>query len=198
MIFNKQSEYDSQQFKQLSAANERIINTEFFDCIFIDCLFNEATFKQCHFQNCEFKRCDLSLVHWTGSTFQNGRFQQTKLIGVDWSRLAWSKYIKESPLHFDSCILDYGTFIGLNLHKQKMVDCSIKDVDFSDADLTKATFERSDLTRTQFRNTNITKANFQQARNYDINPQRNKVSQAQFSMPEAIALLHSLDIKLID
>ncbi len=101
-------------------------------------------------------------------------------------------------MHFAECVLDYGTFMGLELHRLTAVSCSIKDVDFSGADLTEANFKGSTFTNSQFRNTTLAKANFQQAKEYTIDIRSNDVSKAKFSMPEAVSLLHSLDIVLED
>ncbi|MEM7336583.1 MAG: pentapeptide repeat-containing protein [Chloroflexota bacterium] len=197
MLKNNQ-DYEDQQFKQLSAEKEQFKGLYFEDCHFIDCLFSEATFERCQFNECTFQNCDLSLTVWEGSSFQNGRFKHSKLIGVDWTRLTWSKYVKESPLRFEHCALDYGTFIGLSIQKQKMSSCSLKEVDFTEANLTGTVFDDCDLTGTQFRHTNCTKAQFQTAKNYLINPKINDLTNAQFALPEAVNLLHAMDIVISD
>ena len=198
MDFKSNSEYDDRIFERLVLENGRIDNIEFYDCQFVDCKFRESEITQCKFHDCTFQRCDLSLVKWSGSSFQNGRFNNSKLIGIDWTKVAWHRFLKDAPIRFEECVLDYGTFIGLELHRLTAVSCSIKDVDFSGADLTAANFKGSAFTQSQFRNTTLTKANFQQAKEYTIDIQINDVTKAKFSMPEAVALLESLDIVLED
>lgn len=95
-------------------------------------------------------------------------------------------------------MLDYGTFIGLKLHKISFQACSLKDVEFSEADLTQADFRKAILTNSRFRNTNLTRADFTNASNYAIDVSHNNVEKARFSMPEAIALLHCMDIELVE
>ncbi len=198
MDFEPNSEFDDQRFAGLDLENGRIQTIEFYDCHFVDCNFREAEIAECKFHDCTFQRCDLSLVNWADSSFQGCNFQDSKLIGVDWTFVAWNKFIKEAPVRFEACVLDYGTFMGLELLRLTAVSCSIKDVDFSGANLTEANFKGSTFTKSQFRNTTLTKANFQQAKEYTIDIRSNDVSKAKFSMPEAVALLHSLDIVLED
>ncbi len=198
MMLNNHNDYENQQFKQLTLEQHQFKGIYFDECVFEDCRFSETAFEQCQFNDCRFERCDFSLCSWDGSTFQNGRFLHSKLIGIDWTRLTWSKFVKDSPFTFEDCVLDYGTFIGLTLQKQRMISCSLKEVDFTEADLSKASFKESMLTGSHFRNTKLTKANFQLATNYHINPKINEITKAQFTLPEAVNLLESMDIELID
>ena len=197
-MLNDHHDYENQQFTQLNIEKHAFKGIYFEECRFIDCQFSETSFEQCQFHECVFHNCDLSLTRWQGSSFQNGRFYQSKLIGINWTRLNWSKFVKESPLLFEGCSLDYSTFLGLNIQKQIMSDCSLKDVDFTEADLTGANFSGSNLTGAQFRHSKLMKANFEKATGYAINPQINSLKQAQFSLPEAINLLESMDIILLE
>ena len=70
------------------------------------------------------------------------------------------------------------------------------DVDFREADLSKADFSGTDLTGAQFGRTNLTGANLESARNYRIVPAENTLKGARFSLPEAMSLLSGLDIEI--
>ena len=50
----------------------------------------------------------------------------------------------------------------------------------------------------QFRQCNLTRANFEEATGYAIDVKLNEVSKARFSLPEAVSLLRSLDIVLVE
>jgi uncharacterized protein YjbI with pentapeptide repeats len=76
------------------------------------------------------------------------------------------------------------------------VDCQIKNADFYNAELNGSKFKGSDLESTLFENTNLTGTDFREAKNFSIHPLMNKIKDAQFSMPEAIALLRALGIKV--
>ena len=76
--------------------------------------------------------------------------------------------------------------------------CQAHDVDFREADLSKASFSFSDLANSMFVNSNLTTADFSYAYNYSIDIKTNKIAKAKFMLPEANALLHGLDINLVD
>jgi uncharacterized protein YjbI with pentapeptide repeats len=66
------------------------------------------------------------------------------------------------------------------------VACSLREVDFTSADLSETVFERCDLTMAIFSQTNLEKADFTTAFNYQIDPEQNRMKKARFS-PEGIA-----------
>ena len=91
-------------------------------------------------------------------------------------------------------MINHGTFIGLELKAIQIKNCIAHEVDFREADLSKANFEGTDLSGSLFNNTNLTEADLGQARNYQIDPGMNILKQAKFSLPEAMGLLYSMDI----
>jgi uncharacterized protein YjbI with pentapeptide repeats len=56
----------------------------------------------------------------------------------------------------------------------------------------------TDFANALFGRTNLSRANFAEAINYDIDVFNNEIKAAKFSRHEAIRLLDSLDIELID
>ncbi len=103
-----------------------------------------------------------------------------------------------NSVNFVDCDLSYSVFIGLTLRKMIVTKCVAKDVDFAEADLTQADFTYTDLAESQFLHTNLTEADFTHARNYWIDAGLNTLKQARFSLPEAIALLRSMNIVLVE
>jgi uncharacterized protein YjbI with pentapeptide repeats len=194
--FESQDEYENQSFAGITLEAHQIRAKTFYHCTFAHCRFRETEFRKCQFSDCTFQECDLSLVTVEGSSFRNTEFKKSKLIGVNWSVASWSKFVLQSPLTFYECVIDYSTFIGLALHNISFKGCMAREVEFAEADLSGADFSHAVLTRSRFRNTNLTGANFKDAADYTIDVTLNKVSKATFSLPEAIALLRSLDIKL--
>ena len=77
-------------------------------------------------------------------------------------------------------------------------DCVAMDVDFREADLSHSDFGGTDLSESLFRHTDLTEADLSRARNYHIDPSENVLRQARFSLPEAMSLLHSMDIVLVE
>jgi fluoroquinolone resistance protein len=88
--------------------------------------------------------------------------------------------------------------MGLKLGGIQIKDCIALDVDFRQADLSEADFAGTDLSQSLFGDTNLSQADLSRACNYDIDPGLNVLRQARFSLPEALSLLHSMDIVLVD
>jgi uncharacterized protein YjbI with pentapeptide repeats len=131
------------------------------------------------------------------SMFSDISFLECKISGVDWTKASWDSLIIK-PLRFEASFLNGSCFYGLCLEEFSFKECQIKDVDFREANLEKADFYYSDLKETLFINTNLTKANFAYAKNFDINIRTNTLKGALFSRYDALKLLESLDIKLVD
>jgi uncharacterized protein YjbI with pentapeptide repeats len=75
-----------------------------------------------------------------------------------------------------------------------MVKCEAKEVDFIEADLTGGDFKNTDFNQSVFFKTNLTKVNFSRATNYSIDIKTSTVTNARFSLPEAMSLLYNFDI----
>ncbi len=189
-------EYFDQIFENILVDQEKILTTKFTDCKFVKCSFESAKFSNCRFFNCTFQECDLSLAQITGSSFPSTRFERSKLIGVNWTQGNWSLSNLNKLDGFFDCMLNHSTFIGLNLKGIQIKNCLANEVDFREADLSKANFEGTDLHKSLFNHTNLTEADLSQARNYQIDAGTNILKQAKFSLPEAMGLLYSMDIVL--
>ncbi len=187
-------EYYDQRFENIHSEPGEILRSKFTDCTFVKCAFESVVLSNCRFTNCTFKECDLSLAQLYGSAFPSTVFEKSKIIGVDWTQGNWDNIGLSNLSGFFDCILNHSTFMGLDLKSIQTKDCIANEVDFRDANLSKANFQGTDLARSLFGNTNLTEADLSQARNYDIDAQNNIVKQAKFSLPEAIALLYSMDI----
>ena len=95
-------------------------------------------------------------------------------------------------------MLNDSSFFGLTLNELKLKECKLYDVDFRDSDLAHSTMTYCDFTNSLFMNTNLKSVNFSESSNFTINIFNNKLSKAKFSRYEAMSLLDSLDIELID
>ena len=158
----------------------------------------ESALDNCRFTDCTFDGCDLSLAELNGSSFSNVRFSKTKAVGIDWTRATWPAKRIGNPIGFSESAISHSTFIGLSLKGIQLRDCIAADVDFREADLTQSDFSGTDLSDSLFLHTDLTEADFSRARNYRIDPSQNKITQAKFSLPEAISLLYSMDIEMIE
>jgi uncharacterized protein YjbI with pentapeptide repeats len=193
-----QGYYAEQTFKGIHRAGAQFASSEFYDCTFVRCAFAGSTFRKCRFVNCTFQQCDLRLIQVPESAFSGTRFEDSKVVGVDWTQADWAAVGLGDPIGFFECAIGHCTFIGLDLKGIQIKGCVATDVDFREADLTGADLRGSDLAESLFGNTNLTEADLSSARNYHIPPEKNVLSRAKFSLPEAMALLYSMDIVLIE
>ena len=195
---DKKSEYLSENFVGLDLTDQNMVCKVFEDCTFTDCNFSEATFKECKFIDCQFSKCNLSVVKLGYSKFMDVVFDECKLVGVDWTRASWSSVVASSPIKFHKCIINDSSFFGLVLEELVIEDCKAHDVDFREGSFTEANFSYSDFSNSLFNRTNLMGADFIEARNYAIDVFCNEIKRAKFSRFEAINLLDSLEIELID
>jgi fluoroquinolone resistance protein len=192
------ADYADQTFREVHVEHGEIVSSEFYDCVFVRCSFVESVFRKCGFVNCAFRECDLSLVQVPESRFSSSRFENTKVIGVNWTEADWATTGLGDPMGFLKCAISHSTFIALRLKGIQIRDCVAVDVDFREADLAQADFGGTDLSKSMFGKTDLSEADLSRARNYSIDPGRNVLKGAKFSLPEAMSLLHSMDIVLVE
>lgn len=194
-----QNYYTHKQFNYLDLNNGTLVSSEFQDCTFSDCQFQQAKFQSCSFTDCTFIACDLSMFIPSKSTFRDVKFSKCRLLGVDWGKASWGKHSLHSllkSLDFNDCVINFSSFMGLELRDLKLIRCIAHEVDFSEGDFSGADFAQTDLNNAIFRNTKLNKANFVGAANYMIDPGNNQISSAHFSLPEAMGLLYAMDIEI--
>jgi uncharacterized protein YjbI with pentapeptide repeats len=190
------SEYIEQAFKGENLNGVEIAGSIFQDCTFEGCTFSESIFRSCRLINCVFRGCDLSLIQVPGSMISGTRFENTKVIGVNWTLANWQEKGIWDPIQFKKCALNHSTFLGVNLSGIKVRRSEAVNVDFREADLSRVDFAFTDLTDSLFISTNLAGADLRYAKNYQIDPTKNQIEGARFSMPEVLALLYSMEIEI--
>jgi uncharacterized protein YjbI with pentapeptide repeats len=191
-------EIEGRSFSGLDLDGQEIGFKEFYGCVFSKCSFLETTFRSCRFVDCEFRECNLGLCRVKDCSFSNTRFQDSQVIGVDWTEASWPKRGFLRTVDFRSCALNHSTFIGLSLREIELTRCVARDVDFTEADLSRADLTHTDFSQSRFLHTDLTEADLTGATNYAIAPNRNVLKKTKFSLPEAVSLLYGLDIILTD
>lgn len=184
--------HDDHSFSNIKLeAKTKIIEAEFTGCEFTSCKFSEVSFFDCHFEDCIFDNCNMGSISVKHTSFQNVMFKDTKLTGIQWAEAS-------NPLdvNFNRCLMNYSSFIGVNLRNTHLLDCELKDTDFAEANLSKSNCRLSDFSGARFVNTNLVQADFTDARNYSIHPDGNILGKTKFSLPEALSLLAVYDIIL--
>lgn len=191
------TEYSDAKFTGLTQPELVLRGRRFEYCTFTNCAFTEAKVLACTFLDCTFERCDLSLSSVRDSVFTRVDFRECKLMGINWAEIEQTNQFFK-PFDFTNCNLNYGTFIGLDLKKVRLVECSALDADFAEADLTEAICTGTDFAESRFLHTNLSQADFTNARNYRIVPDLNTLKGAKFSLPEALSLLRNMEIVIVD
>ncbi len=197
-VIHTQTRYADETFREVHVDQGELVSSEFYDCLFLRCRFVGTLLRGCRFAGCTFQRCDLSLVQVVQSTFSSTRFEDSTVIGVDWTQADWSPGGLGDPVSFHNCAISHSTFIGLRLRGIQIRDSVARDVDFREADLSHGDFRGTDLADSIFIHTDLTEADLSRARNYHMDPGRNVLTQARFSLPEAMSLLYGMDIVLTE
>jgi uncharacterized protein YjbI with pentapeptide repeats len=91
-------------------------------------------------------------------------------------------------------LLDYAKFYALKLKKMTFLNCSLVSADFMKSNLTEALFDNCNLRLTVFSETIANKADFSTSYNYTIDPEKNKIKKAKFSLDGLVGLLAKYDI----
>lgn len=82
------------------------------------------------------------------------------------------------------------------MKKTSFIDCSMKETDLAEADLSGSLFKNCDLLHANFMHTMLEKADFRSAINYAIDPEQNKIKKAKFSYVGVVGLLSKYDIDI--
>ena len=182
--------YINQVFNKTLMPQTGTIDTQFDGCTFKNCDLTQADFFGCDFIKCTFEHCNLSMVKFGHSGFDKVHFDGCKMIGVDFSHTKDFLF----SIDFSNCILDYAAFMKKKNRKAKFSNCSLKGTDFSEADLTSAIFEKCDLSTAVFMRSTLSSANFVSSYNFTIDPEKNLLRKAKFSVDGLSGLLENYGI----
>ena len=172
-----------------------IFNAVFENVTFELCNWQSLKIENCSFVDCTFINCNLSLIEAVGTSFVNIKFVDSKLVGVNWSKIRGFMGVS---LSFENCNLDYSRFAEISFLRSKIYKCSAKQTDFFKSDLTECDCRKSDFSEANFGSSKLIKADFREATNYfiDIFENRNSLKGAKFSHLEVENLLSPLEIKI--
>jgi len=175
MNIYKEENFEGIEFNGIQDIKD-IKSKSFYNCTFTNCDFTESDFSFSLLSDCIFEDSNLSLIKLDETKIHSAQFNRCKILGVDFTQIT-------------KC-----TFSSLDMVESEFIDSIIHQSDFFQAKLVKSCFSGSDLQDTIFEKTDLTEADFSNAKNYAINPLSNKVKNAQFTMPDAIHLLDTLDV----
>mgnify|MGYP003117681470 CR=1 FL=1 len=181
-----------QEFSKVDYTKIALPKGEYELCTFTSCDFSNSELSKIKFIECEFVGCNLSSVNIFGASFQEVKFMDCKMLGLRFD-LCDSFGL---AIDFSNCQLDHSSYYRVKLTNSRFLNCTLKDIDLSEADLTKVLVDKCDLSGAIFDRTNLEKADFSSAFNYSIDPENNKIKAASFSLPAITGLLDKYQLKI--
>lgn len=177
-------------FENKNFAEQPLTTGEYVNCTFINCNFGYVNLSHFIFDRCRFDTCNLSSVSVNQTALREISFVNCKMLGVHFDSCNPFLF----SVNFDNCMLNLSSFYKVKLKGIKFKNCSLHEVDFSEADLSNSSFDNCDLLQAVFDSSILEKADFRAALNFSINPERNKIKKARFSVQGLPGLLQHLDI----
>lgn len=165
---------------------------EFENCTFRNGQWMAADLTGARFTDCTFEQCDLSNAVLRDAGFRTVTFKGCKLLGLQFDQC--NTFLL--AMHFEHCRLDFSSFRSLMLKGARFTGCSLIEVDFSGTDLSQTTFHESDLAGALFDETVLEGADLRDARNLVLDPERNRIKGAHFTLDGLPGLLMRHRIKI--
>lgn len=162
-------------------------------CTFRNCNMESLKMGESKFIDCTFEECDLSNCDIHGTAFRNVRFASCKMIGLRFDTCNHFGLAMEMT----SSVLDYCIFTKVDLRKCNLMACSLKDVDFAEANLQKIEMTNCTLTGAIFYDTNLIGADLRESTEIIINPRDNQILKMKISQSELIGLLSNYKLIVV-
>jgi fluoroquinolone resistance protein len=181
------STFERNDFTQIPLAK-----CEYENCNFIICDFSNSTLAGIAFLNCRFSGCNLSMTKLTRTVFRDAQFLDCKMLGLHFGDCVQIGL----TLNMDNCNLSHSSFYKTKLKNSVFKNSRLHELDFTESDLSNVFFSGCDLNGSLFDNTNMEKADLRTAFNYNIDPERNRIKKAKFSLDGVPGLLNKYDIQI--
>ena len=179
-------------FSSEDFAGSSTIQKQYESCEFTNCNFASVNLSGVVFIDCRFVECDLSLSKLDNAAFRDCHFKKCKMLGMHFDKCNSFLF----RISTETCVLNLSSFYGMNLTKHIFNGATLHEVDFTSANLTSAVFSESDLTGAVFDRSVLEKADLTSAFNYIIDPERNNIRKAKFSVTGLPGLLMKYDITI--
>ena len=165
---------------------------EYENCTFKGFDFSSVDLSEFKFIECIFDNCNLSMVKLRNAVLSDTKFIGCKMLGLHFNEC---NQIGLSP-GFENCNLSQSSFYKTKLKKTIFKKLKLIETDFTESDVSSSLFEDCDFEGATFENTNLSKADFTTSFNYSIDPERNFIKKARFSLSGVQGLLHKYDIEI--
>ncbi len=186
-IYIVEKEFEKDDFTQTP-----LPKGEYEGCSFAYCDFSNSVLSGVQFSDCTFLHCNFSLAVLANTAFRGAKFKECKMLGLHFETCNEFGFVVD----FDTCILNHTSFYRKKLKKTVFYACKLQDVDFVESDLSGASFQQCDLLGAVFENTLLEKADFRNAYHYAVDPTKNRIKKARFSLTGLAGLLGAYDIEI--
>ena len=183
---------EDKSFEKIDFTVKPLPKADYEYCTFLNCNFSNADLSEILFLDCEFIGCNLSNADLNKTLLRDINFKDYKMLGL---RLDTCNGFGLA-FYFENCALNHSSFYKTNLKKIIFRNSHLHEVDFTEADLTSAVFDNCDLQNAHFENTILEKADLRSSFNYSIDPEKNNIKKARFSLREIPGLLGKYDIEI--
>jgi fluoroquinolone resistance protein len=177
--------FDKQDFVQVP-----LPKGEYEYCVFTGCELGNADLTNIFFLECRFEGCNLSMANLERATLRDVQFKECKMLGMRFDSCNQFGF----AIHIDHCSLNHSSFYKTKLKKTIFINASFHEADFTECNLSSSVFNNCDFAGATFDNTILEKADFRSSIHYSIDPQRNRIKKARFSLTGVIGLLDKYDI----
>ena len=184
--------FKAEAFQKHTFSETPLPKGEYEQCKFSGCDFSNSNLSGNIFSGCEFISCNLSLAKLSGTALREIVFKDSKLLGLHFEQCNGFGL----SFRFENCALDHSSFFKTKIRETIFHDCQLKEVDFSECDLSGSVFKGCDLHGARFDNTNLEKADLRTAYGFSIDPDRNRIRKARFSLAQLAGLLDKYDIEI--
>ena len=182
--------YAEETFNGTDFTLEYFETGDYENCQFINCRFTNTNLAECNLIDCKFVDCDLSNVNLAGLSIRNSEFNNCKMVGLlfhNCTKFGFSAIFK-------GCNLNFSSFSNLDVTRCAFDDCQLQDVDFTRSVLTGVVFDYCDFAKATFSSTTLLRADLRSSYNFVIDPERNQIRGALFSVQGLPGLLEKYNI----
>ena len=182
--------YEDQVYSYHSTEPVQLSPGTYEGCQFLNGNFSGSDLADFRFLDCTFQQCNLDRVKLINASFSNVKFTDCKMMGIDFEHCHPIMF----SIGFENCQLTYSNFFQRKMPETVFKNCNLTEVDFSNTILTNAVFTGSNLSNARFETTDLSKADFRDAIGFIIDPEKNKLKKAIFSLNNISGLLVKYDL----
>jgi fluoroquinolone resistance protein len=184
---------DGVVFEKENFTLKPLVKGVYEQCVFKLCDFSGSNLNDLRFSECLFDSCNLSMAKLINTAFNDVRFKNCKMLGMhfdDCNPLGFT-------VNFENCNLAQSVFFKVILKKALFMNSRLTEADLTEADFTSVAFENCDFSGATFYRTILEKTDLSSSFNYVIDPEKNNIRKARFSLHGIAGLLTKYNIEIV-